>query len=921
VALTSGTRIGAYEITGQLGAGGMGEVYRAIDTVLKRQVALKVLPPEVANDTERIARFQREAEVLASLNHPNIAHLYGIERSNGALALVMELVEGETLADRIAKGPMSLDEALPIAKQIADALETAHEQNIIHRDLKPANIKVRDDGTVKVLDFGLAKALEPITATGMSAAAVTNSPTITSPALITGAGVLLGTAAYMSPEQAKGKPAATQSDMWAFGSVLYEMLTGRRAFAGDDVADTLAAVLRGEPDWSALPSQTPVFVVTLLKTCLEKDSRRRTANSAAARFILAQSALPASVQSPQPPLPTRVGRRFYLTVAGAALLSALVAGVAVWTLKPAAADSGTAVVRFSHTLGSGDTFSGVTRQLLDIAPDGTELVYSANGQLYRRRIDDVESVPIAGTNLGEGAYQPVYSPDGRWIAFYSPVDGTLKRVSPNGGSLSTLTQTTNPTGMSWGAAGLVFARANRGSQGIFLLGSEGGEPKLLVELGASEFAFRPSILPGGDAVLFTVGRTELGMPRWETAAIVVQSIRSGERRVVLEKASDARYVSSGHLLYANSGTVFAVRFDPATGSTRGEPVPVLVGVRRSLTYNSAAAQFAVSEGGSLVYIPGPANASSADYALVVSDQSGRSTSLKLPAQYYVHPRVSGDGSRLAVEIDEGSEASIWVYGLAETAAIRRLTLKGHNRYPVWSSDGQRVAFQSDAGATPGIFWQRADGVGQSERLTTAPERIEQIPDSFSPTGKELLFSEWNGRTHVLKVLSMATKAIAPFGDVQSAQPIEAEFSPDGHWVAYSVATAPGGQRSQDRGVFVQPFPPQGTIIPAPRVRVDFHPAWTGKGDGILYVASTAVPMVMAPVSTQPSFTFGAPVRMPYPIPQALSEETRAYDPLPDGRVLLVVPAQVSSDAAARPEIRVVVNWVEELHRKVPVPHD
>jgi serine/threonine protein kinase len=758
--LSPGTRLGPYEIQSTVGVGGMGEVYRAADRTLGRSVAIKVLPDAFVHDAERLARFEREARTLAALNHPNIAHVYGMETSTGMHALVMELVEGPTLAERIAQGAIPLDEAVAIARQIADALAAAHEQGIIHRDLKPANVKVRDDGTVKVLDFGLAKALDSASAT----ATVSQSPTITTPAM-TQAGVILGTAAYMSPEQAKGRTADKRTDIWSFGCVLYEMLTGKRAFEGEDVPDTLAAVLRGEADWGALLRELPPPIVTLLKRCLEKDRRRRIADIAAAQFVLAEQAgLTTSMSAATSDVKPQPARKNVLTLVTAVLLTAILVAAAAWILRPKGPAS-PPLVRFNFSLGEGQQFTRSGRQVLTISPDGTQIVFAANNRLYRRPIDDLASQVIPGTDLGGSLTQPVFSPDSGWIAFHSSSDATIKRIPVSGGSPTTILQSSALYGMTWGERGIVFGR----DDGIFLVSPNGGKPEQLVSLVNGQLengqnVYGPQILPAGDAVLFTLVRGGFRANYWDTAEIVVQSLTSRSRKTVIEGGSDGRYLPSGHLVYAVSGSLFAVRFDPARQTTMGERVPMLAGVRRSIgPSNLGTAQFSVSNTGTLIYVAGPMNATSGLRTLVVSDRSGMTTSLKLPPGNYSHPRVSQDGARLAVGTDDGQEANVWIYDLAETSALRRLTLKGRNRYPVWSADGQRVAFQSDEKGDRGIFWQRADGSGTAERLTTAPQDAAHVPESFSMDGKHLLFTEQKDRSYVLRSLLMGDKTNAPFG--------------------------------------------------------------------------------------------------------------------------------------------------------------
>jgi hypothetical protein len=523
VALTPGTRLGPFEIVSALGAGGMGEVYRARDARLDRDVAIKILPEAFAADPERVARFQREAKVLASLNHPNIAIIHGLEHAEGAHALVMELVEGEDLAQRIARGAIPIDEALPIAKQIAEALEAAHEQGIMHRDLKPANIKVRPDGTVKVLDFGLAKAMDPVG----SAPHVSQSPTITTPAR-THAGMILGTAAYMSPEQAKGRAVDKRSDVWAFGCVLFEMLTGKRAFEGEDVSDTLAAVLRGEPDWDALPATTPAPIGKLLRGCLEKDRKERVPDIAVARLDIKEAlAMPAGsilaaaarVVAP-PPLWKRA-----IPIVATALLVAALTSVAWWGFKPSAPPP--IVTRFSFPLPQGQAFFTTNTYIVGISPDGTRMVYAANNGLYLRSAWDLEPKAIPGADYsGSTLRTPVFSPDGQSLVFYSAADQVLKRISVNGGAAVTLCPADVPFGISWGVDGIVFGQ---GSKGIMRVSPNGGQPERLVSVKDGEVAHGPHVLPGGQAMLFTLA-TGTGADRWDKAQVVVQSLKSGERR-------------------------------------------------------------------------------------------------------------------------------------------------------------------------------------------------------------------------------------------------------------------------------------------------------------------------------------------------------------------------------------------------------
>src|SRR5262245_14657048 len=616
MALGPGTRIGPYEVTALIGEGGMGKVWRARHTALKRDDALKVLPDAFASDPERLRRFQREAQVLASLNHPNIAHVYGLEQSDGVQALVMELVEGPTLADRIAQGPIPVDEALPIAKQIAEALEAAHEQGIIHRDLKPANIKVRLDGTVKVLDFGLAKALEP---TSTLAANATASPTITSPAMMTGVGVLLGTAAYMSPEQARGKAANKRTDIWAFGCVLYEMLAAKRAFHGEDVSDTLAAVLRSEPDWDALSATIAPGIIALIKGCLEKNPQRRISDVSTARFVFEHAG---DVQTQVPPRPTTRARR----IASLLILSATAAIAAslAWMFKPTSS-SLAQVARLTIPLPQGESFSNLGVRAVAVSPDGTRLVYTANGRLYLRRMDQLDAAAIRGTE-GQGR-QPFFSPDGQWIGFYQ--GGYLKKISINGGAPIALCEAENPWGVSWTNDNtILYGQGVQGSAGIWRVSSEGGKPQQLVKVEDGQIAQGPQMLPNGHAILFTLAQ----VGELETGQIVVQSLDSSRRQVVLERGFDARYLPTGHLVYAVGDSVLAVPFDPTTLAFTGAAVPVVDGV----AHGSPVSHFAASSQGVLAYVPADAvPLEEASRTLVWVDREGHEDPIKTPARAYV----------------------------------------------------------------------------------------------------------------------------------------------------------------------------------------------------------------------------------------------------------------------------------------------
>jgi eukaryotic-like serine/threonine-protein kinase len=939
-----GTRIGAYEVTALLGEGGMGQVWRAHHTALKRDDALKVLPEAVAADPERVARFEREAQVLASLNHPNIAHVYGLEEADGAKALVMELIEGPTLADRIAQiatarggrapGGLEIEEALAIARQIAEALAVAHEQGIVHRDLKPANIKVRADGTVKVLDFGLAKILEAGEAGGAGSAGgagalATASPTITSPALMTGVGTLLGTAAYMSPEQAKGREANRRSDIWAYGCVLYEMLTGKRAFDGEDVADTLAAALRSEPDWSAVPSGLPVAVRTLIERCLEKDPRKRVADISTALFVLREASIlrPAAridLPSGATLSPSRPLWRHLAPIVVTAVVAAVLGGATAWRFSASGATP-SPVTRFSFPLGDGQRLPTVARSLLAVSPDGSKIAYIASGRLYVRSTSDLEARPIPGSDVTPpviGMFDPVFSPDGNAIAFVvaanrpsqTGFDVTIKRIPVTGGSPVTICSSVGPTtGLGWGPDGVVFADSSGRIQRV---SPTGGKPELLVSVAGNEIPAHPQMLPGG-LLLFSVGRRDVpDSERWDKGKIVVHSLQSGKRTTIFEGGSNARYVATGHLLYANGGVLFAMPFDVQSGR-HGEQAPVVEGIRRtaSLTgfLSNGTAQFSVSNTGTLVFVPGPSSlAPSPQRSLVLVDRKGSVEELKVPPGTFDAPRVSPDGKRIAVVTDDGKEASVWIYELSGGTAMRRLTLGGRNRFPVWTADGERVAFQSDREGDLGIFWQPADGTSPAERLTTAEKGTAQVPESWSPKGDRLLFSVMKDSKFTLSAFSTRDKRATELAGVQSRTPINAAFSPDGSWVAYQSGEFGSGN------VYVQPFPPTGATIQVSRNEDAHHPAWSRDGKELFYIPGPNQFAVRA-ISTRPTFTFADPIL----IPRGFTESTtptnqRGYDIMPDGRWVGVVPSAASKFRASQvTQIEVVVNWFEELKSRVP----
>ena len=718
--ITAGTKLGSYEITAAIGAGGMGEVYQAQDTKLGRDVAIKVLPEAFAHDAERLSRFQREAKMLASLNHPNIATIHGLERTNGTSYLVMELVSGETLADRIKReGPVPVEEAMKIAVQIAEALEAAHEKSIIHRDLKPANVKVTPEGKVKVLDFGLARAF----AGDVADSNPSQSPTLS--AVATMQGVLLGTAAYMSPEQARGKAVDKRTDIWAFGCVLYELLTGRQAFHGEDVTDILAAVVRAEPEWQTLPA-TPVKIRDLLRHCLQKDKTQRLRDMGDARIEIqeALTAPPAAVALTAAATTRGWRERLaWLAVAGVLALIAITFAIGLVLRAPKPPQP----MRLTAEIGADANLFTTSGPAAILSPDGTRLALVAAGsnqksRLYVRSLDQLQATALSGT---ENARDPFFSPDGQWIGFFA--DGKLKKISVQGGAAVTLCDAVNDRGGSWGEDGTIVFTA---APALSKVSSAGGTPQPLTTLDkqAGETTQRwPQVLPGGKAVLFTSSTHGFN---YEDAEIVVYSMASGQRKTVQRGGFHARYLPSGHLVYMHEGTLFAVPFDLKRLEVTGQPAPILEGV---VTNPNGGAQFSFSETGNLVYVAGRGGGQ--NVSIYWMDREGKFTPLRETPGDYFDPAFSPDGKRLALEISDGKRRDIWVYEW-ERDALTRLTFAGEvNQYPVWTPDGQRIAYSSlEKGGVYNLWWIRADGAGDAQRLA----------ESKSHAIRGFLAARWQG---------------------------------------------------------------------------------------------------------------------------------------------------------------------------------
>jgi len=907
--LATGLRVGPYEIVDPLGAGTMGEVYRACDRKLNRIVALKVLPERFALDPDRLARFTREAQLLARLSHPNIAAIYGLEEANGAQALVLELIEGPTLADRI--GQISVEEALAIARQIAEALDAAHEKGIIHRDLKPANIKIARDGVVKVLDFGLAKVWD-----GAPQSDVSGSPKLTATDL--GERTILGTPAYMSPEQARGQSLDRRTDIWSFGCVLYEMLTGRAPFAGDTISDTLAAVLEHEPDGTMLPADTPVQIRRLLRRCLEKDRKRRLDSASDARleiddaiaFPAAETLAPAATPS------RRVTPAAIATLAGLTVTAALVA----WILMRPAPAVPVLPARFAIVPAPGVPLnvSGLDRDLA-LSPDGRSLVYRAGGSntagspLMVRAIDRLDAQPVADVN---NAYAPFFSPDNRWIGFFENTD--LKKVSIAGGPAITLCQFSGiPLGASWGDDNTITFATNAPGTALWRVSADGGEPTMLTTADPTQhegtYSF-PSVLPLGRGVLFTIATASQA-----DSSVAVLDLKTGQRKMLIRGGGDARYVESGHLIFAAAGALRAVRFDPVRLEVLGDPVTV---VDRVMMKATGAANYTVSRAGTLVYIGAGVSEMTAPRALLWVDRKGREEPTGAPLRAYGTPRLSPDGTRVAAEIYD-QLTDVWIWDFARET-LRRLTFdSGGNGMSVWTPDSRQIIFQSNRTSVSSVYKQAADGTGTVDRLSTSA--TPQWSNSITPDGTWVAGFELLPRTVPNVIFLPLTPPVVRPGSNPapgiSQSPVEplaetrfkgsmAAFSPNGRYIAYQ------SEESGSTEIYVRPFPSVNNGRWQVSTAGGTRPVWARSGRELFYLdASNALTAVPVDISG-PTISIGSPAKL-FDTGYAEPNPSRHYDVSADGQRFLMLKASATGDPNATPVSMVLVeHWFEELKQRV-----
>jgi len=883
--LAQGSRVGPYEIVSSIGAGGMGEVFRARDSRLNRDVAIKVLPAAFAQDKERVARFRREAQVVASLNHPNIAAIYGLEEENGVIGLALELVEGEDLAQRLMRCAIPVDEAIAIAKQIAEGLEAAHERGIVHRDLKPANIKLTSDGSVKILDFGLAKAYEgdPMS----SGASLANSPTMARP--MTDAGMILGTAAYMSPEQARGKPVDKRSDIWSFGVVLHEMLTGKRLFRGETVSDTLAAVLREDVDLRALPAETPAFVRRLLSRCLERDARNRLHDIADARIELASTNDRQTEVGAAKSARSR-GPAFWLGwgLAGGLLLLAAVAGVLF--VRPALRDRAVAgrVLRFHFVPPNGERLVATdveNRRAFAVSPDGAQLVYAvengATSELRLRPLDATESMPIPGT---DGATSPFFSPDGKWIGFTA--GRKLKKVALAGGTPVVIADVPTFRGAVWGDDGSIYIVPD-----LYVpvsqipAGGGTGRPVTRIRTAEGELLHRwPELLPGSKVLLYAIGSGT----DWDEATIVAERMDSGERKVLVKGGTSPRYLSPGALVFARAGSLYSIAFDPRSLEVSGPAVEVS---RNVLVDPTGHAHMDVSRTGLLVTAPADGFGGSSILSWV--DRDGRGEPLSLPPVNYGFVTLSPKADRVALNIGNG----ISILDLTRMA-MTRLTLPRRAENPVWSRDGRRVYFGYEQGKSYQIYSKPADDSGVPQLVV--PSDFQEDPFSISPDGSllGLRFTAKGQRELVIHDLS-ASPVTARLLLASSLAGNNTMFSPDGRWVVYE------SQESGRAEICVRPASGEDRRWQV-SVEGGTFPIWSPAGNEIFFLRGPQV--LAAPVSEKDGELVAGQPRVLF-----ANHRVIAYDVTRDGKRFLVAE---DPNPAAKPRLDVVTNWSASVRRKL-----
>jgi serine/threonine-protein kinase len=902
--LQRGAHIGSYEVVALIGTGGMGEVYRATDTKLARSVALKILPEAFSSDPDRLARFKREAQVLASLNHSNIGGIYELEAEGARHALVLELVEGPTLADRIMQGAVPVEEALGIARQIADALEAAHELGIVHRDLKPSNIKIRHDGVVKVLDFGLAKATESADdSPGTSRAA-----TVTTPAM-TQTGVILGTAAYMSPEQALGKRVDRRADIWAFGCVLYEMLTGTKPFRGEVVTETLAAVIRGEPDWRLLPPATPRRVETLLRRCLKKSERQRLQAIGDARLEL-DEILSGEAEIETPPTPAHGPRwKTWVALSLAAVAIAVTASLVTWTLSPVSTPRRD-VSRQTITLPPGQQLADLQNPILALAPDDRHLAYVATQkgepgrQIYLWSFEQGTARPVPGS---AGANTPFFSEDGQWLGFYNG-QNRLMKVPVKGGVAESLMDVVRPNGVSW-IGGRRIAVASLGSV-IRGLSDDGRTVQFLTRFETGETLHEwPTFLPGNQALVFSVSSN--------APAIAVQRFGDEGHRNVITGGGKLRphYSPSGHLIYAQTGNLMAVPFDLEQLKVSESAVPTTV--ISGLQHTSGSPLFTVSASGSLAYVPGEFRADEAFNIVRVSRSGTELKTFGAPARFYYQPRLSYDGRRVAVDVREEPALQVWLYDLAlDRISPFTYPAERDNRHALWTPDSQRIVIQSGKDGTRQLFSRPAEGGGLEQMTHFAPPAADAdsytFPSSFCRDGRLILTRLVpSAELWELDTKPSSGRVAEP---VRRDLPMSADgapqLSPDCRWLAYVL------DESGRREVYLRSFP---GLDSKQQISTGggSEPVWNPDPTKRELFYRNGEDMMAVEISEQGVAAGKVEKLFSGPYTTALGGYARAnYDVFPDGSFLMLKPVE---QHAPLTQINVVLGWSEEVKRLAPSP--
>jgi serine/threonine-protein kinase len=904
--LSVGDKLGHYQILGPLGAGGMGEVFRAHDTQLKRDVAIKVLPHALANDPERLARFDREARILAALNHPNIAVIFGLVESGGGRALVMELVEGETLTSVIKRGPMSLKDTCKAGRQIAEALEAAHDKGVVHRDLKPGNVMVTPAGLVKVLDFGLAAMVQPERATPGD---VNNSPTFTMSGTI--AGTILGTASYMSPEQTEGLPVDKRADIWSYGVVLWEMLTGKRLFEGKSVSHTLADVLRMEIDFSTPCAPAPIR--KLLERCLDRETNTRLRDIREARVILDNVITGVSSKEDSPAKTVSPLRKW--TPWAVAALALAVAAVSAWSRFSMPRTADRPLMRLSVDLGP-EAIRG-SRVTAVLSPDGKRIVFTGRTpgggrQLFTRRLDQSAATPLAGTasSSSASAFLPFFSPDGEWIAFFA--DGKVKKVAAEGGSAITLGEATQfAFGGSWGADGNIILGT---SAGLMRMPAAGGvaEP---VKRGDGLQIF-PQVLPGAQAVLFNGLRAGTNL---EDLDIEVLQFSTGQTKTLLHGGYWPRYLATsgdtGHLVYMHEGTLFAVGFDPQRLEIRGTPAPLLDDIGASSNVTDGGGQFAFSDTGTFVYLSG--RAENIVFPIQWLDAAGKTTPLVAQPGIYSAPRLSPDGRRLAYTVGGRKSANVWVYEL-ERQTPTQLTLTAPGTHEVaWAPDSKHIVF----GDGMALWWIRADGSGQPQRLLD--KLADPRPFSFSPAlGKDgrLAFVQGTASSPGIYTLPMdlsdPERPMAGKAELFLADPkivhVDPAFSPDGKFLAYASSESGRGDREE---VFVLPFPGPGGKWKISTEGGKF-PAWSRARHEILFLGGDDHIMAVNYTSQGDTFNPGIPHVWSSTQVRRMGVQQN-FDVSPDGKRVVMFPGPTEEQSQGSLHVTFLLNFFDEVRRRVP----